>query len=123
MNKEAIRQWVETLRSVKYKQGRGVLRRGDEFCCLGVACDILRDELGLHWREGQLSMAITASDGQWEHIYLPHQVAEYLFGDGKLTNPEVGAISLSGLNDGGATFSQIADAIEATFLTDEVKAR
>lgn len=30
---------VTALRSGDYKQGTGVLRSGDKFCCLGVACD------------------------------------------------------------------------------------
>lgn len=33
-------QWVEALRSGKYQQGYGALRKGDQFCCLGVLCDV-----------------------------------------------------------------------------------
>ena len=32
------RKWIKLLRSGEYRQGRGALRRGDEHCCLGVAC-------------------------------------------------------------------------------------
>ncbi len=33
--------WVDALRSDTYKQGVGVLRDfDDQFCCLGVACDL-----------------------------------------------------------------------------------
>jgi len=39
MNENA-KAWVAALRSGDYKQGHEVLRRGDEFCCLGVACDL-----------------------------------------------------------------------------------
>lgn len=36
-----VSQWISALRSGKYKQGAGALRNSkDEFCCLGVACDI-----------------------------------------------------------------------------------
>ena len=40
--KRAIRdEWVRRLRSGEYKQGRGGLRsQSDEFCCLGVLCDM-----------------------------------------------------------------------------------
>lgn len=54
MNKERKAQWIEALRSGKYKQGRCYLRIPkqdgvDEFCCLGVACDI--SEVG-RWVDG-----------------------------------------------------------------------
>lgn len=35
-------KWLVALRSGKYKQGRASLRNiNDEFCCLGVLCDVL----------------------------------------------------------------------------------
>lgn len=41
-------KWVEALRSGKYRQGIGQLRNSsDEYCCLGVLCDIL----GTKWRK------------------------------------------------------------------------
>lgn len=33
--------WIKALRSGKYKQGTGCLRKGDEYCCLGVLCEVL----------------------------------------------------------------------------------
>lgn len=33
-------EWAAALESGRYAQGAGVLRRGNAFCCLGVACDI-----------------------------------------------------------------------------------
>ena len=34
-------KWIEALRSGKYKQGRlGLRTKSDDFCCLGVLCDI-----------------------------------------------------------------------------------
>jgi hypothetical protein len=41
MNKELKARWVAALRSGKYAQGQGYLRVGDNFCCLGVLCDII----------------------------------------------------------------------------------
>lgn len=41
MNQEIKKQWVEALRSGNYKQGDMLLRdTHDNFCCLGVLCDI-----------------------------------------------------------------------------------
>lgn len=47
-----LNAWVPALRSGKYKQGRGQLRSAnDEFCCLGVACDLLIEQGILNpWR-------------------------------------------------------------------------
>ena len=41
MTPEFKAKWVAALRSGKYQQGRDVLRNGDKFCCLGVACDLI----------------------------------------------------------------------------------
>ena len=47
-NKPIIRKWVDALRSGKYEQGNDLLRSiDDEFCCLGVLCDVL----GMSWRK------------------------------------------------------------------------
>jgi len=41
---QGLKEWTEALRSGKYKQGRGELRKtspeGDKFCCLGVKMDL-----------------------------------------------------------------------------------
>lgn len=43
MNKDIKKRWLDALRSGKYKQGVGALRkRGYKFCCLGVLCDIVK---------------------------------------------------------------------------------
>jgi len=39
-------KWLEALRSGRYEQGQGRLRRGNTFCCLGVGCDVaIKEEL------------------------------------------------------------------------------
>lgn len=42
MNKKIKKLWINALRSGKYKQGTGQLKLGDQFCCLGVLCDLHR---------------------------------------------------------------------------------
>lgn len=39
--KEFRDNWLEALRSGKYKQGTGFLHWKGEYCCLGVACKVL----------------------------------------------------------------------------------
>jgi hypothetical protein len=42
MKPEIKKMWLEALRSGQYKQGGGALRPhgGNEFCCLGVLCNL-----------------------------------------------------------------------------------
>lgn len=49
--KNVIRKWIKALRSKKYKQGYGTLRRDGKFCCLGVLCDLHAQETGGEWRD------------------------------------------------------------------------
>lgn len=46
MNPEIKKQWATALRSGNYKQGEYQLKRKDEYCCLGVLCDIYQKEHG-----------------------------------------------------------------------------
>jgi hypothetical protein len=40
MRPEIRARWTAALRSGEYEQGRQCLRSDDEFCCLGVLCDL-----------------------------------------------------------------------------------
>ena len=40
-------EWVNALRSGKYKQGKDRLRKNDSYCCLGVACEIFKEKFGI----------------------------------------------------------------------------
>lgn len=101
MNREVKAKWLEALRSGKYAQGYESLRQGNKFCCLGVLCEIS----GLPY---------------WGLVgVLPDPVMSYA--GLKKFDPEVGAysptgeysaLSLSSINDAGATFAEIADLIE-----------
>jgi len=44
---ELAKKWIEALRSGKYKQGEGQLVGVNKFCCLGVLCDVVKDEFNL----------------------------------------------------------------------------
>jgi len=48
MDAELKEKWIEALRSGKYEQGRGFLRRKDKYCCLGVLCDLIDPEGWTH---------------------------------------------------------------------------
>lgn len=107
MDAKIRREWVEALRSGKYKQTRGRLRKdATHFCCLGVLCDIV-------------------APGQWKR-----DLGEWKFQDrnnspfpASLELPSVpfrkrvkltldAANKLAEMNDTGKRFSTIANYIE-----------
>ena len=95
MTPEFKAKWVAALRSGKYQQGRDALRTGDMFCCLGVACDLIDPDA---WERDN-------GYGAWQELNT----------DG-MDLPFIGnadAETLSGMNDSGYTFEEIADYIEA----------
>jgi len=40
MKRSIARKWAQALDSGEYKQGKGHLRKGDKWCCLGVLCNL-----------------------------------------------------------------------------------
>jgi hypothetical protein len=107
---EAETLLIAALRSGAYKQATGALRKDGGFCCLGVACDLYsRAEhagLGL-WRPGG-----QFDDGEdTSFLHLTAGVQRWLGWRGD-NGPTEGMKPLSGHNDSGASFSEIADIIE-----------
>lgn len=101
------REWVAALRSGKYKQAKESLRvEGLGYCCLGVACDL--SKLG-RWDSTWYMVGTVSSSGS----SLSTAVGEF-YGL-KTTDGRQWAI----LNDNGASFPEIADAIEAFYNEKE----
>lgn len=118
-----VKEWLKALRSGKYKQGRGALKQGDLFCCLGVACDIS----GLDkWQTGittsletyldkvgslpvenmrRLELSNTAGVFDIKNINTKDKQIQHLMDSSS-------ACALAHLNDEGVSFNQIADFIE-----------
>lgn len=103
MRKEIADKWVVALRSGEYKQGMGLLKKADKFCCLGVLCDI--SGLG-NWRDyrGRESylhrrVALPKKVMKWSGIKNAY---------GKFTD----SLGLGRLNDTGHGFRFIASVIE-----------
>lgn len=105
-----VRAWVEDLRSGKYEQGKKALKTADgKFCCLGVACETAV-------RLGIIPKAVQDKSGMPDPWF--YQLMEwfddkpnFVLVNGRLT-------SLICHNDQhGHTFEQIADGLEAMFLT------
>lgn len=111
MNDNA-KKWVAALRSGNYKQGRGVLKSPhNEYCCLGVACELYRQEHpNARWSD--LSAFMIGSVKAYQEA-LPIEVQEWL-GLKTSLGQFSGGRTLAGLNDHYyASFDQIADQIES----------
>lgn len=117
-----VAELVRRLRSGEYEQGRGYLRLGNKFCCLGVACD-MATEVGVTQvapDEGELEVKYVGPSSTYMSA-LPPQVHDWLgFEDGfgvteipLYGNGTDEIHTLASLNDEGLTFDQIADVIEA----------
>lgn len=136
MNKEHVREWVDALRSGKYRQARGQLRDDEgKMCCLGLACELSgtgewqelpASDLGGYVTEDTLLAYVTPSDKSWQT--LPLEVQAWLgfepgapwpaYDNPGVQVPEMGTMRhLAVLNDeDGFTFEQIADIIEENWL-------
>jgi hypothetical protein len=108
-------KWVEALRSGEYKQGNSKLRPADdEFCCLGVLCDVVakhssvpslkwQQPWGREWYFGTGSAGAVLPDEVMEIAGIGDDLGDCVCFDGT---------SLSERNDEGASFLEIADLIE-----------
>lgn len=108
---EYAKKLVAALRSGEYKQGRRTLHDGGAYCCLGVACDLVKDELCASWEQG-------SEDEEFlflgEKLRLPEEVRK-LYGFSTIGGNygESAHESLTYLNDNGKTFAELADFIES----------
>jgi len=112
MNQEIKKEWVEALRSGKYQQATGVLCNGVGYCCLGVLCDIVKDKVGGEWVKDGNEYRFDIGDMSYLSL-LPPAVQKYTELPNCLPSvPGKDEMTLSGLNDTGSTFINIADIIE-----------
>lgn len=124
--KRSMKLWIKTLRSGEYQQGKQELRTPEnEYCCLGVACDLYAKEFGKRWGKNKKGERTFMGNNAW----LPMPVAEWLgldltqvependaAPDGpKGVRPRVGGLYLDDLNDGGKSFDTIAGVIERSY--------
>lgn len=124
MNKENITKWIEALRSGNYTQGRGRLHLTrttdgvDRFCCLGVACDLYRQEHQIE--KVVLNNGTIMYGNERESNYLPVEVRKWLETNDPNNPFAITSIEqfLAKLNDNGKSFNEIAAIIEGR-MNDE----
>lgn len=106
-HKDQLRKWVAALRSGNYKQGKGRLRtsgengKQDEFCCLGVWCD-LRSKPKWELVEGIYYVGKLMQEAQI--------VPSDLFGGNPIFEDTMnGDVLIAGLVDGDQVFATVAN--------------
>lgn len=112
-NKERIQLWVDALRSGKYPQGRMALQLNGNFCCLGVACEVAK--------ENGVDVNVQADEYGYvryneQSTNWPDNVRQWFGLEGHWINIDGYHTSLMKLNDDRNSFAAIADKIERTFL-------
>src|ERR1700745_3372206 len=122
MKPELKKRWTDALRSGDYEQGSHALHKDNSFCCLGVSCEVFKEDLKLEVTyEVQESGTIRYFyDGK--STFLPPKVVDLLeirdAGELKWPIRSPRGTSdrfLSVLNDHGLTFIEIADIIDEQF--------
>lgn len=103
-------KWVKALENGEYKQGKGLLRKGDEYCCLGVACDLaLKNGVEMQVTKAESGETLYNLNSR----FLPIEVNCWL----GLRNADTMSVytskngTLVDLNDNGHSFSEIAEII------------
>lgn len=110
--KQNREDWKAALRSGEYKQGEGSLCVDDRYCCLGVACEVLKTKLSLVVGKDAYDPGVRTYNGL--DTYLPPEVADALglCSDTGCHRLGLSVGSLVLLNDSGTTFEEIADLLD-----------
>jgi len=111
MNKEAVKKWIDALRSGDYTQCEGWLRVKDTHCVLGVLCDVHSKEKQTEckWQPSSLKEIFEYCGNE---VGLVDEVEEWIGKD--LIDSLLGAENdLVIANDHGYNFDKLANMIEA----------
>jgi hypothetical protein len=118
-NKENMLKFVEALESGEFKQTKGVLRKDDCHCALGVACELYARSTGkAKWGKDDDNSTYEFKTDHWSLSYTVPPVIWKFLG---LSGFEVDEIVE--MNDGKEdqkTFSEIAKVLRDKYLTEEV---
>lgn len=108
MNVRVAKLWVEALRSGKYKQTCGRLKKGDCFCALGVLIQLFLRERKKGWGTLAHDATLPPVVQKWAGLDSP---------DPKFIDKDGRPQSCTWLNDNSKlTFAELANLIEAKYV-------
>ena len=106
--------WVDALRSGTYPQAQRYLRRDTGFCCLGVLCDLVKDEVDGEWIEAYDGYAFLSGGARDNFGNRPRDTAALPLVIRDLVDLGTNLDVLMFMNDvDHKSFDEIADYIEA----------
>lgn len=111
MKEEIAKLWIADLRSGRYEQGTGFLKRDGKYCCLGRLCDISQLGSFKNGANGGLSIFNSNNGEMYSHV-LPETVMKWASMKSNIGVLSNDAETLSKYNDSGKSFLEIADLIE-----------
>ena len=114
MNPEIKQKWVSALRSGQYKQTTDKLRNCEGFCCLGVLTDLMCKETNPETDQDTWFNSI-AEELEGDENLAPSVAKWAGFDEDTVNRQDIvvnNGVYISGINDRGASFLQIADIIE-----------
>lgn len=112
MNEELVRRWINDLRYGGHEQAMDFLKRGDGYCCLGRALEVIYGED--IWEEN-----VHASKRYGAKVFSLKLLPSYSTMDLEPKEMTLLGISyeltnkLTEMNDAGVPFKEIADYLEA----------
>ena len=114
MNPRIQKDFLEALRSGKYKQCFGQLRKEDKFSTDGILFDLFLKESKKKWEDipcnQEKSWSFSLSKEVYEWAF--EEKSFYAWNAIYLINKNRARVSMSTLNDWGYSFKNIADLIE-----------
>jgi hypothetical protein len=133
MKQNVMKKWVKALRSGKFKQGQGTLKKFNkqgqaQHCCLGVLCELYNETMKKNNKK-TLPEKVCDNDSDFSYGYsrfggkkedLPKEVKDWSgisnsMGAFTTDNPIHDQYNLADLNDTGRKFKTIANIIEKNY--------
>lgn len=113
MKKSIAKKWVKELRSGRYGQGtERLVDENDNFCCLGVLCNLAVDEGIGEWVRTYDGWAFK-TESEVDGTTLPLEVMQWAGMTSRNGLPNKKAhTTLASLNDAGKSFKELANIIE-----------
>ncbi len=109
MKQEIAQQWTAALRSGEYQQGKHYLHTDNTYCCLGVLCEL--------YKHAHPDQQPDTPGGYFGHTSALPSAVQSWAGMCSQRGEVPGEHTLAHLNDGGVSFTDIANIIDCNWAS------